>query len=61
LKSESENALTPSVSTGVIPGRAPKRVYARLRRAMGANPESRRKFGVCIWIPGSLAFARAPE
>src|SRR4029079_137534 len=32
--------VRPDLSQGT-PGRAHKRVYARLRRAMGANPESR--------------------
>ena len=44
----------------VIPGPALKRVYARLQRAMGRNPESRRKFGILLWIPGSR-LRRAPE
>ncbi len=39
--------------------RAQKRVYARLRRAMRANPESRRKHGVWFWIPGP-ALTRRP-
>jgi hypothetical protein len=28
---------------------------------VGANPESSGMFGVCNWIPGSLAYASAPE
>ncbi|MFD2185118.1 hypothetical protein ACFSOX_23440 [Rhodoplanes azumiensis] len=30
-------------------------------RTDGANPESRRELFMFGWIPGSLAFARAPE
>jgi hypothetical protein len=30
-------------------------------RAAGANPESRRKFQLGFWIPGSLALASAQE
>ena len=30
-------------------------------RAEGANPESRDSYGILFWIPGSLAFASAPE
>jgi len=36
----------------VIPGRA---------RSQTANPDSGDEHGACTWIPGSLAFARAPE
>jgi len=50
---------------------AHKRVYSRLRRAIARlrasstrhapDPESRSKLRSGIWIPGSLAYARAPE
>ena len=30
-------------------------------RSQTANPESRNRIRACIWIPGSLAHARAPE
>ncbi len=44
----------------VIPGRRHKRVYARLRRAMAAGPESiLRSTGVMD--SGFAGFARAPE
>jgi hypothetical protein len=44
----------------VIPGQRHKRVYARLRRAMALDPESRCEFGMCFWIPGS-PLPGAPE
>ena len=49
--------VTPSA---VIPGRAHKRVHARLRRAMGAIPESSYKLWMCVRIAGS-ALRAAPE
>ena len=51
-----------AVTTAVIPGHAPKRVHARLRRAMGANPESItpvfKSLSQAIWIPALASLGR---
>jgi len=46
--------------SAVIPGRARQRVYARLRRAMGANPESRVR-GIGDSSGFRIAASRRPE
>jgi signal recognition particle subunit SRP54 len=57
--SSRRNEMKTKPTPTVIPGRAPKRVHARLRRATGANPESSTDL-VCVWIPGS-PLRGAPE
>src|SRR5688500_16517611 len=42
----------------VIPARGPKRVYARLRRAMAREPGIHSLQCCGVWIPGPLASSR---